>query len=89
MPWPCRSGATMSRPSSTTLPERRRRTAPTSRLPSRMPSAVTAGTRYRVQLGFRIDLSQLPRPLHIGVLGRSGWDLALLRSQWLVAEPSP
>ena len=53
------------------------------------PSAVTAGTRYRVQLGFRIDLSQLPRPLHIGVLGRSGWDLALLRSQWLVAEPSP
>lgn len=53
------------------------------------PSAVTAGTRYRVQLGFRIDLSQLPRPLHIGVLGRSGWDLALLRSQLLVAEPSP
>lgn len=53
------------------------------------PDAITAGTRYRVQLGFRLDLSQLPRPLHIGVLGRSGWDLALLRSQWLVAEPSP
>lgn len=53
------------------------------------PDAITAGTRYRVQLDFRIDLSQLPRPLHIGVLGRSGWDLALVRSQLLMAEPSP
>jgi hypothetical protein len=53
------------------------------------PDAITAGTRYRVQLGFRLDLSQLPRPLHIGVLGRSGWDLALVRSQLLMAEPSP
>ena len=53
------------------------------------PDAVNADTRYRVQLGFRLDQSQLPQPLHIGVLGRSGWDLALLRSQLLVAEPSP
>lgn len=53
------------------------------------PDAITAGTRYRVELDFRIDLSQLPRPLHIGVLGRSGWDLALVRSQLLMAEPSP
>ena len=53
------------------------------------PDTVIAGTRYRVQLGFRLDLSQLPRPLHIGVLGRSGWDLALVRSQLLVVEPSP
>ena len=53
------------------------------------PEAVHANTLYRVQLGFRIDLSQLPRPLHIGVLGRSGWDLALLRNQLLVAEAPP
>ena len=47
------------------------------------PEALNAGTRYRVQLGFRLDLSQLPQPLHIGVLGRSGWDLAVVRSQRL------
>ena len=49
------------------------------------PQAVNADTRYRVQLGFRLDLSQLPQPLHIGVLGRSGWDLAVVRSQRLTA----
>lgn len=53
------------------------------------PEVVHANTLYRVQLGFRIDLSQLPQPLHIGMLGRSGWDLAVARSQWLVAEPLP
>lgn len=53
------------------------------------PAAVTPGTRYRVQLNFRLDLSQLPRPLYIGVLGRSGWDLGVARSQLVVVEPSP
>lgn len=53
------------------------------------PDAVAVGTRYRVELSFRLDLSQLPRPLQIGVLGRSGWDLALVRSELLVAEPPP
>ena len=53
------------------------------------PEALSAGSRYRVQLSFRVDLSQLPRPLHIGVLGRSGWELALVRSQLIVAEALP
>ena len=53
------------------------------------PQAVVAGKRYGVQLSLRLDLSQLPRPLHIGALGRSGWDMVVVRSQWLVAEPSP
>ena len=53
------------------------------------PEVLSADRLYRVQLGFRIDLSQLPRPLHIGVLGRSGWDLALVRSQLLMVEPLP
>nr|WP_051603224.1 DUF4390 domain-containing protein [Simplicispira psychrophila] len=53
------------------------------------PGAVAVGTRYRVELSFRLDLSQLPRPLQIGALGRSGWDLAVVLSQLLVAEPPP
>lgn len=53
------------------------------------PAAVEAGARYRVQLNFRLDLSQLPRPLQIGALGRSGWDLSVARDQRLVVEPGP
>lgn len=40
-----------------------------------------------VQLRFRIDLSQLPRPLQIGALGRSGWNLQLSRTQMLEDAP--
>lgn len=40
-----------------------------------------------VQLRFRIDLSQLPRPLQIGALGRSGWNLQLSRTQLLESAP--
>ncbi|MBP6598017.1 MAG: DUF4390 domain-containing protein [Giesbergeria sp.] len=53
------------------------------------PDALHADTRYRVQLGFRLDQSQLPQPLHIGVLGRSGWDMAVVRSQWLKLDVEP
>ena len=53
------------------------------------PAAVQPGARYRVQLNFRLDLSQLPRPLQIGALGRSGWDLSVARDQRLVVEPGP
>lgn len=34
-----------------------------------------------VQLRFRIDLSHFPRPLQIGALGRSGWNLLVTQSQ--------
>lgn len=40
-----------------------------------------------VQLRFRVDLSALPRPLQIGALGRSGWNLQLTRTQVLEAAP--
>ncbi|MDD2711733.1 MAG: DUF4390 domain-containing protein [Simplicispira sp.] len=53
------------------------------------PAAVQPGARYRVQLNFRLDLSQLPRPLQIGALGRSGWDLSVAHDQRLVVEPGP
>lgn len=48
------------------------------------PGQLDDGVRQQVQLRFRIDLSQLPRPLQIGALGqRQGWNLLLTRSQAL------
>ena len=49
------------------------------------PGQLDDGVRQQVQLRFRVDLSQLPRPLQIGALGqRQGWNLLLTRSQALV-----
>ena len=53
------------------------------------PGVVEPGARYRVQLNFGLDLSQLPRPMQIGALGRSGWDLSVARDQRLVVESVP
>lgn len=51
--------------------------------------ALDVGAHYSVQLGFRLDLSQLPRPLQIGALGRSGWSLALQQRQRVALEAWP
>ena len=40
-----------------------------------------AGASYRVHFRFQLDMSQLPRPLQIGALGRSGWNLTLARTE--------
>lgn len=40
---------------------------------------------YLVHFSFRLDLSQMPRPLQWGVLGRSDWNLHIERS--LLAPP--
>ena len=37
-------------------------------------------TRHRVEFHFRLDLSQLPKPLSIGVIGESEWNLGVSRS---------
>ena len=50
--------------------------------------AIDPQSRYSVNLRFRLDLSQLPRPLQIGAMGRSGWNLSVARSQRFVAEPA-
>jgi len=39
-----------------------------------------------LQLRFRIDLSQLPKPLQIGVLGRSDWNLLVQQEHSFVLE---
>jgi hypothetical protein len=43
-------------------------------------------TRYRVDFRFRLDVSQLPRPLQIGALGQSDWTLATAATQQLMLE---
>jgi hypothetical protein len=42
--------------------------------------------RYRVDFRFRLDVSQLPRPLQIGALGQSDWTLATAATQQLMLE---
>lgn len=45
-----------------------------------------AGTRHRLELRFRLDLAQLPRPLQIGALGESDWVLAASASKRVQPE---
>lgn len=49
-------------------------------------SSLDQEPRYVVEFSFRLDASQLPRPLQIGVLGQSDWALALSASQPLTWE---
>ncbi len=44
------------------------------------------GTRHRFEFRFRLDISQLPRPLQIGALGESDWALAASASRRLQPE---
>lgn len=43
--------------------------------------------KHRVEFRFRLDVTQLPRPLQIGVLGQSDWSLDARTSQPLILEP--
>lgn len=42
--------------------------------------------RYSVNLRFRLDVSQLPRPFQIGVAGQAEWNITASRSLRLPAE---
>ncbi|MDH4450439.1 MAG: DUF4390 domain-containing protein [Rhodoferax sp.] len=45
-------------------------------------------SRYRLDFRFQLDVSQLPRPFQIGVLGQTDWDISISRSQVLLPENS-
>lgn len=45
--------------------------------------------RHWVDFRFRLDASQLPRPLQIGTLGQSEWNISMSHVQPLVLESSP
>ncbi|OYU44229.1 MAG: hypothetical protein CFE44_14070 [Burkholderiales bacterium PBB4] len=47
---------------------------------------VEANGRYKMDLKFRLDLSQLPRPFQIGAIGQSEWDVAAAFNAPLVVE---
>ncbi len=39
------------------------------------------GSRHYVEFSFRLDTSQLPRPMQIGIGGQADWNLAVQRTQ--------
>ncbi|MES2949836.1 MAG: DUF4390 domain-containing protein [Pseudomonadota bacterium] len=43
-----------------------------------------SGVKYKVGFSFRLDQSQLPRPLQIGALGQSDWDITATASTTLM-----
>jgi len=44
--------------------------------------------KYKYNFNFRLDLSQLPRPLQMGAIGDSEWALSFTRSQRLIIDKS-
>lgn len=52
-------------------------------------SELDADAKYWVELSFRLDLSQLPRPFQIGAVGQDEWNIAASRSQRLGAPEPP
>ncbi len=46
------------------------------------------GVKYKVDLRFRLDLSQLPLPFQIGTFGQSEWDLAAFVTVPLTLNPA-
>jgi hypothetical protein len=50
------------------------------------PGELDPVSRYRLDFRFLLDVSQLPRPFQIGVLGQSDWDVSISRSVILGTE---
>ena len=49
---------------------------------------IDGAQKHRLELRFRLDLSQLPRPFQIGAIGQSDWDISTSYSTPLVLEPA-
>jgi hypothetical protein len=45
------------------------------------PGQVDGGGRHYVEFSFRLDTSQLPRPLQIGIGGQADWAMSVQRTQ--------
>ena len=50
-------------------------------------SEIDLDARHNVELQFRLDVTQLPRPFQIGTLGQSDWNVSATASQRLKMEP--
>lgn len=49
---------------------------------------VEQDARYAVEFRFKLDVSQLPRPFQIGLIGNSDWSISAVKSMRLAAESS-
>ena len=49
-------------------------------------SRLDPDARYNVDFRFRLDVSQLPRPLQIGAVGQADWSISAVRNQRLALE---
>ena len=49
-------------------------------------SDLDGGAKHKLELRFRLDLSQLPRPFQIGAIGQSDWDVGAAVTIPLVLE---
>jgi hypothetical protein len=47
------------------------------------PSQIEEGSRHYVEFSYRLDTSQLPRPMQIGIGGQADWTLSVQRTQKL------
>lgn len=45
------------------------------------PGQVEPGSRHYLEFSFRLDTSQLPRPIQIGIEGQADWSLLVERAQ--------
>ena len=48
-----------------------------------------ADSKQNIEMSFRLDLTQLPRPLQMGAAGQSDWNIYLGRKQRLVLVSTP
>lgn len=51
-------------------------------------AVIESGQKHRLDFNFRLDTSQLPRPLQIGTLGQSEWSISTSASRPVVLEVS-
>lgn len=50
------------------------------------PADIESGAQYTLEFRFRLDTSQLPRPIQIGVAGKSDWSIAVEQRQRATVE---
>ncbi len=51
------------------------------------PNEIKSGSDHRLAFSFRLDLSQLPRPFQIGMVGQRDWTILIEAEQQIGREP--
>jgi len=53
------------------------------------PNDLEPNTKYRTEFRFRLDVTQLPKPLQLGVIGQNDWALNLAHTYKFVPDQLP